>query len=183
MLRISFFFFACSIGVGLWLGHELGIFGHTPTVAGEPARDGEGIESLHRAVEARGKELDAKEAELARRERTITDKETVFSQQLERYEKIIAEQKAELTKLRALSAQQVDGYRKIYEKMDAKKVAQIFEGMDTDLVGEIIGAMRPQISVEILAKMPANKVRLLTSRYLTKRIPASRKVNDEPEAQ
>ena len=182
-VRYTILFFSLSIAAAGWLSYELGLLSFTKVAASE-AETPEGIESLHRSLQERTKQLEAKEAEVARRERTIADKEVVFTQQVERYETIVKGLKHQVAKLEALNDSRVAAYRTIYEKMDPKKTAHIFEEMDPFLVSEILGEMRSQISVEILAKMSTKKVRLLTEKFLIKRLPASskKKVNEADEA-
>lgn len=178
MFKLSALFISLSLALTLFLSYELGLLGFTPVAAseGEPpaaAETGEGIESLNRSLQERTKQLEDKEAELTRRERSVRDKEVVFAQQLDRYEKIIQELKTKVAKLEAMNLAKVDAYRKLYEKMEPKKVAAIFEEMDPYLVSEILVAMKSQTSVDIMAKMPTAKVRLLTEKFLIKRLPAS----------
>lgn len=183
MLRLSALFMTLSIFTTLFLSYELGLLGFTRGVASEGPETttsesgaevgADGIESLNRSLSERAKVLDEKEADITRRERTLKDKEVVFSQQLDRYEKIIQELKTKIAKLESLNVSKVEAYQKLYEKMDPKKVAQIFEEMDPYLVSEILIALKPQTSVEILAKMPNKHVRLLTEKFLIKRMPAA----------
>ena len=179
MVRLSFIFAVLSIGVAYWLSQEIGILGYTPAKAAE-GEASEGIESLNHSLQERTKQLEEKEGELNRRERSVLDKETVFQQQILRYEKIISEQKQKILSLEALNNSKVEGFRNLYEKMDPKKVAAILDEMDPVLVSEILGEMRTQVSVEILQKLPVKKARLLTEKYLSKRLPASKaaKVNE-----
>lgn len=183
MLRYTFVFISLSLMVTGWLTYELGILSFTKVAASE-AETPEGIESLTRSLKERTTQLQAKEAELSRREQTVADKEVVFTQQIERYESIVKGLKQQVEKLEGMNDSRVAAYRKIYEKMDPKKTAQVFDDMDPALVSEILGEMRPQISVDILAKMSIRKVRLLTEKFLTKRLPASskKKVNEADEA-
>jgi len=180
MVKLSFFFGLLSLGVAYWLSQEMGILGYTPAMASDEEQQSEGIQSLSKSLSERAKALEEKEGEITRRERSVQDKETVFQQQISRYEKVIQEQKQKILSLGALNDSKVDGFRKLYEKMDAKKVAAIFEEMDPALVSEIMGEMRTQTSVEILGKLSIKKARLLTEKYLSKRLPASKaaKVNE-----
>lgn len=178
MLRVSIPFACLSTFVALWLSHSLGLLRYTQSSASDEGVS-EGIESLHRSLGERTRALDLKESELTRRERTIADKEAVFAQQVDRYEKRISELKGRVARLEATNSAKVEGYRKLYEKMDPKKSAVIFEEMDPELVAEILGEMRSQISVEILSRLPPKKVRLLTEKYLIKRLPTSSKNKDE----
>jgi len=174
MLKVSLFFVALSIGVAYWLAQEMGVLGYTPAVASEGSETHEGIESLAKSIQERTKLLEEKEGEINRRERSVQDKETVFQQQIERYEKIIQEQKKKIASLEALNNSKVEGFRRLYEKMEPKKVAQILEEMEPELVAELLGEMRAQVSVEILGKLSTKKARLLTEKYLSKRLPASK---------
>jgi len=173
MLKVSLFFVALSLGVTYWLGQELGVMGYTPAVASEGGEN-EGIESLAKSIQERTKQVEEKEGEINRRERSVQDKEIVFQQQIDRYEKIIQEQKKKIASLEALNNSKVEGFRRLYEKMEPKKVAQILEEMEPELVAELLGEMRAQISVEILGKLSTKKARLLTEKYLSKRLPASK---------
>jgi flagellar motility protein MotE (MotC chaperone) len=57
--------------------------------------------------------------------------------------------------------------------MENKKVASLLSEMEPYLAAEILGNMRQAQAAEILSKMPNDKVKALTEKYLIKRFTAS----------
>lgn len=111
--------------------------------------------------------------ELARREREVADKQAIFAVEAGRYEKMIQSLQKKVSDLDALNSSKAEGFRQLYEKMDTKKVASILEEIEPPLAGEILGAMKPNKAAEIMSKMSNARVRLITEKFLLKRLTAS----------
>jgi len=184
MWRISTFFLALSLGLGIWLVNELSFFS-TPLVMASDKDDGS-LSKLMQTLDERSHALDQREADIVRREKALSAKDTVFTQQVDRYERIISDLKAKLSVFAKESSDRATAFRQLYEKMDAKKAAQIFNEMDMGLATEILNGMKQDHAAEILGDMDTVRARQLTERYLKRRMASqtdSNQVNDVTKAQ
>lgn len=174
MWRIFVIVVTLTLGVGLWLGYELGV---VPGAVASEKPDA-GTDKRAQFVQEKEKQNLQKENDLKRREAALVEKERLLGQQLGRYEKVIGELRSKVTALETSQNARVDNFRQVYEKMEAKKASKVLDGMEIGLASQIIGGMKNKQAAEILSAMSPERARQITEKFLGKRNLASKEVNE-----
>lgn len=133
----------------------------------------------------RKKELDLREAELAKLEEELQRRKVELDQKLKSLETMRAEISKALKTRVAADQEKVDKLVQVYSSMKSVQAAKVIETLNEDLAVEILDKMKKKSAAEILDMMNAKKARRL-SELLTgyERSPASvendEQAKDEP---
>ena len=118
--------------------------------------------SFFNKLNDRKKELDLREAELAKLEEELGKQKTDLDEKLKQLEAMRAEISKTLKTRVAVDQEKVDKLVQTYSTMKAQNAAKIIETLNEDLAVEVMDKMKKKNAAEIMNMMDAKKARRLS---------------------
>lgn len=122
----------------------------------------------------RKKQLDDREAELARVEDEINKQKIEIEKRMKELEEMRARISSILEERVKIDEQKADSLMQMYSNMKPPQAAKVFETMDEELAVEILGRMKKKNAAEILNLLKPEKAQVISEKYAGyRRVPAS----------
>jgi flagellar motility protein MotE (MotC chaperone) len=177
--RLTSVFVVLSCVLAGWLIFELAGFNNSDVMASDKKEAEAPADPVQRSLQEKNDLLNRREAEVAKRELAVTEKEKVLDNQIGRYERVIHDLKAQLADSERMQDNRADSIRRMYEKMEPKKAAQILEQMDLGIAASIVGGMKQDKAAEVMDHMSKERARSITEKYLSRlKVSSKVKVNE-----
>ncbi|HVJ64605.1 MAG TPA: hypothetical protein VM901_05070 [Bdellovibrionota bacterium] len=124
------------------------------------------------ALERKKSNLEVKEREISLQQKKLQEESDDLNKKITALEGMLKEKEAFEKERARLSGEEFQKIVKTYEKMPAKKAADVIAAMDDKIAMDILRQLKDKSMAAILAAMPADRAMTLTS-ALAGRVPAS----------
>lgn len=140
-------------------GHEMKV------VNGAKSAEVSGDLSHLQKLVQRKKQLDDREAELARVEEEINKQKIEVEKRMKELEEMRSRISSILEERVKIDEQKADSLMQMYSNMKPPQAAKVFETMDEELAVEILGRMKKKNAAEILNLLKPEKAQIISEKY------------------